>query len=174
MAQHYPFQVRRAAAGDAATLSAVSRTTFTATFGHLYRPEDLNAFLDEKHSFSAYDALLSDSNYGLWLVERDGAAVGYAVAGPCSLPAPNLAPRSGELLRLYLDASAIGTGVGARLMKAALDFLDAHFDDQYLSVYAENVRAQRFYARFGFEKIKEYFYMVGAQADPEWIMKRRT
>src|SRR5690606_39342078 len=83
--------IRRAALPDAAALSAIGRETFVLTFGHLYAPEDLAAFLDESHSVASYAALLEDPRYGLWLLEGDGEGghkhvAGFAVAGPCGLP----------------------------------------------------------------------------------------
>ena len=49
--------IRRATPADAATLVALGTFTFIETFGHLYTPEDLQAFLDESHSEAAYAAL---------------------------------------------------------------------------------------------------------------------
>ena len=42
--------IRRATPADADVLSSLSRTCFTQTFGHLYDPTDLEAFLDEAYS----------------------------------------------------------------------------------------------------------------------------
>ena len=45
--------IRRAAVGDAETLSALSAETFSAAFAHLYPPADLAAFLAESYRWSA-------------------------------------------------------------------------------------------------------------------------
>ena len=155
-------------------LAALGAKTFTDTFGHLYRRDDLEAFLQENHSAAVYQMLLADESFALWIAENDaGEAVGYGVAGPCSLPVPNAPARSGELARLYLLESAQGAGAGRRLAEAMLDWLRARFDHIYVSVYAENFRAQQLYRKLGFAKIHDYFYMVGEHADPEWIMEWR-
>lgn len=165
-------KIREAADADAATLARLGAETFIATFGALYAAKDLNAFLAKNHTIDVYRALLADSEFGLWIAETEaGEAVGYAVAGPSSLPVPNPACRSGELARLYLKRDAQGTGLGARLLEVALEFLRGRFDRIYLSVYAENKVAQRLYQRYGFVKIHDYFYEVGAHRDPEWIME---
>ena len=131
------------------------------------------AFLEKNHSKDAYNRLLADDSFALWLAEKDGAAIGYAVAGPCDLPVPALPENAGELLRLYLLPSHHGGGVGTRMIETTLDWLGERFAVNYVSVYAENLGAQRLYERYGFRKIHEYYYMVGEQADPEWIMERR-
>lgn len=164
--------IRPAFAEDAPTLSKLGEETFVATFGHLYAQKDIDAFLRKNHAVDIYTKLLEDPEYGLWIVETDaGEAVGYAVAGPCSLPAPDMPENSGELSRLYLRKSAQGGGLGARLLETALEFLRDRFEHVYLSVYAENTVAQRLYERYGFVKVHDYFYRVGDHLDPEWIMK---
>ena len=41
----------------------------------------------------------------------------------------------------------------------------------YLSVFIDNHRAQRFYARYGFEAVGRYDFMVGTHADEDIIMR---
>ena len=53
--------IRRATPADAASLAALGTFTFIETFGHLYTPEDLQAFLEESHSEAAYACLLYTS-----------------------------------------------------------------------------------------------------------------
>lgn len=167
--------IRPALEEDADALAALGAETFMATFGHLYKEKDSNAFLAKNHSAAVYARLLADPDYGVWIAEDEkGEAIGYAVAGPCSLPVPDIPANSGELSRLYLKKGVQGAGLGARLLDIALDFLRDRFEHVYLSVYAENVVAQRLYERSGFVKIHDYFYMVGDHADPEWIMELKA
>ena len=42
----------------------------------------------------------------------------------------------------------------------------------YLSVFTENIRAQRFYDRYGFEAVGRYDFMVGSHADEDIVMRR--
>ena len=42
----------------------------------------------------------------------------------------------------------------------------------WLSVYVDNHRARRFYARNGFEDRGRYAFMVGAHADEDRLMRR--
>lgn len=164
---------RRARADEATALSKVARETFVEKFGHLYRRRDLDAFLDKSHAPEVYARLLADPDHALWVVEApDGGLDGYLVTGPCDLPAPGRKDPSGELMRFYVRAARQGRGLGHAMLGAALDWLEARYQHIYLSVYSENDGAQRLYRRYGFDKICDYFYMVGEQADPEWIMER--
>lgn len=158
---------------QASIVSALGAETFTETFGHLYKSEDLEAFVTDSHGHEGYVALLKDPSYRVWLAKDEkGEAVGYSVAGPSHLPAPDMKPNSGELVRLYVLGKCQGARLGQRLLEPALEWLSANFDEVYLSVYAENIGAQRLYKRYGFEIIHKYSFMVGNQADPEFIMKR--
>lgn len=166
--------IREAFVEDAETLSTLGEQTFIATFGRLYSRDNLEKFLKKGHSPEVYRRVLNDPQSAAWIAESEGGdAVGYAVAGPCTLPVPELPQNSGELARLYLLKGAQGAGQGARLLETSLAFLRARFAHVYLSVYRDNPVAQRLYQRHGFVKIHEYFYMVGDHADPEWIMKLR-
>lgn len=176
--------IRRATAADAAALARIGAETFTLTFGHLYPPEDLAAFLDDSHSRAAYAKLLADPSYGLWLLEdetrdaataegQDARAIGFAVAGPCGLPHPEVAAEDGELKRLYLLPEVQNGGWGARLFAESIDWLQREGPRRiWISVWSENYGAQRFYARHGFAKVAEYEFPVGRQLDIEFMYRR--
>src|SRR5215218_8939729 len=93
--------IRRAGSGDAEALSQIGARTFADTFGQLYAPQDLAAFLDEAYGLQRTRADLADPAKASWLVEAGGEAVGYGLAGPCALPHPDVTPACGELKRIY-------------------------------------------------------------------------
>ena len=161
---------RDATTADAETICALARRTFTETFGHLYDPADLAAFLSG-HTDEGWRSDLVDPAFAIRLAERDGAAVGYAKLGPPSLP---FTPRGTaiELRQIYLLASAQGTGAAQAMMVWAIDTARGRgADELYLSVFVDNHRARRFYERYGFERIGEYGFMVGNHRDSDDIMR---
>jgi diamine N-acetyltransferase len=165
--------IRRALASDAPAVADLGARTFSDTFAHLYPPEDLAAFLAEAHAPAKVAAEIADPAMGVWLAERDGAAVGYAVAGPCHLPHPEVTPACGELQRIYVDKAAQGEGLGGRLMEIALDWLERDGPRRlWIGVWSGNVGAQRLYERAGFRKVGEYGFKVGASTDHEFILAR--
>ncbi len=108
----------------------------------------------------------------MWIAERDGAAVGYAHAGSCKLPHPDVSESCGELKRLYIRRTEQNSGLGGRLMAAALAWLEAPGRRLWIGVWSQNHGAQRFYGRHGFEKAGEYEFPVGQTRDQEFILRR--
>jgi GNAT superfamily N-acetyltransferase len=162
---------RDAAPGDAAALKRIFDTTFSDTFGHLYRAEDLDAFLDNV-SLADWEKQLGDPGYAVWLAEAGGAPIGYVKLGPMKLPIETHRPAI-LLHQLYVVKDHQGVGIAQLLMDWA--FTEAKrrgADDLYLTVFVDNQRARRFYGRFGFEPVGRYDFMVGSHADEDVILRK--
>ena len=161
---------RDATPADAPVLEDVFRRAFIETFGHLYRPENLDSFLD-RMTEEAWRGELADSAIFIRLAEAEGEAAGFAKLGPLGLPVEPRG-RALELKQLYLLSEWHGQGIARVLMDWVLD--RARFqgaDALYLSVWTENFRARAFYARYGFTFVAPYAFMVGDQADEDEIWR---
>jgi len=165
--------IRRATSDDAQALSTIGRATFVETFGHLYPPEDLSHFIQQAYGLERTRQILANPRKASWIVKADGKVVGYALAGPCGLPHPDVGPRDGELKRLYLLKDYQGGGTGSRLLAEVLDWLEAQGRSRiWIGVWSENHGAQRLYSRAGFKKVGEYEFPVGRVRDREFILVR--
>ena len=161
---------RDAGAADAEALGAFARATFTETFGHLYPPEDLTAYVDAKYRVDVVAAELADPEVRYVLALRDGALVGYSKLGVVDMDVDTTDAL--ELHRLYVDASVKGAGVAKALMDDGLAWARGKGARvMYLSVWENNARAQAFYKRYGFEHVKEHKFMVGRVADRDFIWR---
>lgn len=166
--------IRRADAADAETLAELGARTFSDTFAHLYDPQDLADFLAEAYSLERTRADLADPAKASWLVEADGRAIGYALAGACGLPHAEVTPACGELKRIYFVKERQGGGLGAALFAEVMAWLVKDGPrDVWIGVWSENHGAQRFYERHGFSKVGEYGFAVGRTVDREFILRRR-
>lgn len=162
---------RAATTQDAPALAKLGEDTFVAAFGHLYRPEDLAAFLAEVHNPAAVSAEIAGEECTHRLVEVDGSLVAFCkLRYPTKFGEYSDAANPIELGQLYALPGYTGSGIGAQLMDWALDHTRAGGHDAVLlSVYADNFGAQRFYQRYGFGKIADITFKVGDHLDPEFL-----
>jgi ribosomal protein S18 acetylase RimI-like enzyme len=165
--------LRLADGADVPALAALATDAFVAAFGHLYRPEDLAAFLAEERTVEAYRTQLLDPGTRIALAEADGALAGYAlVHWPSEFASESDATRPLALHQLYCSPAMTGRGIGALLMDWALaEARSLGCNAVQLSVFSENFAAQRFYARYGFSKIADIGFMVGSQRDEEFLFE---
>lgn len=170
------FTIREARDDEATALSLIGVATFTEKFGHLYSADNLAAFNEDNHAPAIYAGLIADPASCVLVAQTpQGALAAYAVAGPASLPLDEPGLCDGEIKRLYVEAGHRGMGLGQVLFDRLLAWCEGQeFSGLYLSVYAYNEGAQRFYQRYGFDKIKEYEFLVGQHRDPEFIFKRKN
>lgn len=162
---------RAAVPDDAPALAELGAQSFTETFGHLYSPENLDAFL-LNHSSEKWRQELADAAFAVRIGEAEGKAVAYAKIGPPTLP---FEPRGKpvELRQFYILQQWHGTGAAEELMEWVFDeAVRRGADELYLSVFIDNHRARRFYERHGFEPVGRYAFMVGTHADEDVVMRR--
>lgn len=157
----------------AAAISKLGQETFVETFGHLYSPQDLAAFLEDTHGEQKVQAHLLNPERAYRIALDDGAWIGYCqVSQSCALPLDLPGRRRFELKQLYLRSGYSGRRIADTLMQWAIQWAREHqADDLLLSVFSENLRAQRFYQRHGFSHAGEYYFTVGAHRDYEFIYR---
>ena len=166
--------LRPATAADVPALTRLAVASFVDAFGHLYSGADLAAFLRDSKSEAATAALVADPDGAMQVAERGGEPIAYCKIGyKCGWPGHARGNKAMELKQLYAAASATGSGVGSALMDWALAALNAAgADEVQLSVWSGNHGAQRFYARYGFEKVADVTFKVGEQIDDEFLLAK--
>lgn len=158
---------RDATPDDAAALAALGARTFTETFGHLYKPEDLAAFLTQ-HTSENWGAKIADPAINIRIAEDGDTPAGYCTVKPLQLDYRPQAEPCLELSQLYLFSPWHGTGLADALMAwAKATARQRGAVELALSVYAENFRGQAFYRRHGFHDAGPTIFRVGNHIDDE-------
>jgi ribosomal protein S18 acetylase RimI-like enzyme len=161
---------RDAGPADSAALASLHRRSFVETFGHLYRPEDLEAFL-ARLSEEGFRGELLDGQHEVRFAEAGGEPVAFVKLGPITLPVRPERPAL-EFRQLYVLKAWQGSGIAHALSDWAIASARVRGAEQlYLSVWAGNDRAKAFYRRYGFTYVGPYAFMVGEQADEDEIWK---
>lgn len=170
--------IRTARSDEAAAIARLGEETFLETFVHdgfrvPYPQADLAPFLADAYSTELFAARIADPAYGVWVAEDMTGLIGYAVAGPCGLPHPDVMPDDHELKQIYLRKSAQGSGLGRALFDTSVAWMEAQSTAAlWLGVWSGNLKAQRFYAANGFTRVGEYLFPVGSWRDQEFIFRR--
>lgn len=169
--------IRPARNEDAQALADLGRETFIDTFVTGFRipyPEaDLTAFLDASFNAETIRTKLAEPGAAWWVAEREGELLAFANTGPNTLPHPDGEAGHAELRRLYVSKAAQGLGLGTKLLALSLEWMEANTTGPlWIGVWSGNLKAQKLYAAYGFEKAGEYQYPVGAWLDDEFILRR--
>ena len=162
-----PVTVRLGSPADIEALGGVTGRAYAAAYPGIVPPPVLDEWVADAPSMWTRwrDALAErppDHPSRVWVAERDGQILGYAITSPATseyLPPPDGA---GEITSLYLDPGAIGTGIGQLLYEHAVhDLFKRRFDPLVVWAFRDNPKAQRFYPRMG---------LTIDVADHDWVL----
>ncbi|KAJ3248659.1 hypothetical protein HDU78_010890 [Chytriomyces hyalinus] len=141
------------------TLAEIAAETFTDTFGHLYSAEDLNSYLAAAYAHpQLLHEIATEECYFLCLdTDPEGLKpLGFAQLRPNTR---NELMRSlgdeypepcWELHRFYIRKESQGMRAGSFMMDFCMKrFKEAGVKSLWLSVYSDNVKAQKFYQKYG-------------------------
>ncbi|OGS57783.1 MAG: GNAT family N-acetyltransferase [Erythrobacter sp. RIFCSPHIGHO2_12_FULL_63_10] len=169
------FALRPAGADDVPALAGLGRESFCAAFGHLYRPDDLAAFLGDVYDDEVVAREIADPDAYLHLACDETGLLAYCKLRRARPYADHSDAANPMMLnQLYTRPDLTGRGVGAALMEWAIEeSRKCGCDAIQLSVWSENHAAQRFYARYGFVKIADIDFWVGSHRDEEFLYELR-
>jgi len=161
--------VRRARAADAEAIAMVHVRAWQEAFPGLVPQAYLDALSVEERT-ATWASTLAETDgprLGTFVLEDDGAVVGFVHLRPSRdddvvAGVGDGQGEVGEVVTLYLRASAWGGGGGRALLEGALDeFRRGGFAWATLWVLATNDRARRFYESCGWEA-------DGAEKQHDW------
>lgn len=170
-------KIRKAKIKDAEILTKIAWKSFYDAFAEhpANHPDDMKNYMDEAFTIEAISAELLDEDSIYFVVENENEMVGYAKLKQNSREEGISGENSLELCRLYAMPEFIGKGIGKTLMLHCLEFAKENGHDIFwLGVWEYNYRAQKFYAKFGFEKCGEHVFQLGNDPQTDWLMERKV
>ena len=160
---------------DAEAVARLAERTFRETFAADNTPENMDAYVAGSFSTERVRKELADpaSLFLLSVRDEDPAVLtGYAKVRAAAHESVE-AIRPLALQRLYVDRPALGTGLGALLLKECIAYARSHRHDVlWLSVWEHNPRAIRFYEKWGFETVGAMPFVLGTEAQTDLLMTK--
>ncbi|GAA2092827.1 GNAT family N-acetyltransferase [Aeromicrobium tamlense] len=171
--------VRPATEADLPALADLAARTFPLACPPDMPEASMTAFVAEHLSLERFAQYLAHEVAEVLVAEDDGVLTGYTLTFAREPYDDHLASLvrlrpTVELSKCYADPTAHGTGVAARLMEAVVESARAAgAASVWLGVNGRNARAQRFYAKQGFEVVGERRFVVGAHTEDDLVLERQ-
>ncbi|HVR33408.1 MAG TPA: GNAT family N-acetyltransferase [Acidimicrobiia bacterium] len=146
--------IRRAGFGDARLLASLGARTFLDTYTGLVPDAELRAYVADVFTPDRLRAELDDPHTTVFVALRIRQPVGYALVR--REPAPHGVGGTSPLSlgRIYVDATAQGSGTGSALFTHVLAEAACRAHDRlWLTVWEHNTRAIAVYERWGFSDV---------------------
>ncbi len=154
--------IRQASADDAVLLSALATTTFFEAYFVQDESANLAAYIYDSFKPETLRAEIADAGSRFFIISVDGKAAGYAKTIDNSRVECINGDKVIEIKRIYLVERFWGSGFGKILLEHCIaDAKERGFKQLWLGVWEENTRAQRFYAKFGFEQVGTVTFPYG-------------
>ena len=164
--------IRKAGISDLKIICALGVTTFYEAYFEFDDSKDLANYVLEHFSVGQIKKELKDKNSTFFIAEIETSAVGYAKLRE-NAPAECLRSENTiEIQRVYILEKMKGKLVGDALMQKCFDEAKKkNYESVWLGVWKENRSAQKFYQKYGFEKVGELQFPYGDVIGTNYVLK---
>lgn len=144
--------IRRITLADVTVLSVIAKQTFYDTFKDTCSQADMQGFLDQYYNEQQIAKEVGNENDYYFFAEMDNKPVGYIrFMEDYSNFSLIQKWKAMELKRIYVLKEYHGLGIAQQLMDFVIDFsLKEKYQVIWLGVWEYNLRAQKFYEKYGF------------------------
>jgi diamine N-acetyltransferase len=165
--------IRVASTDDAGLIADMSRQTFYETFTSHNTKENMEKFMIQSFSKEALMKEVGEAGNIFLLAYEGDQPVGYARMRQSHTPSELKKANAIEIARIYATAHAIGKGVGKAMMQYCIKIaLERSYNTIWLGVWEHNHMAIEFYTKWGFEKFGTHVFMLGNDAQTDWLMMK--
>jgi len=165
--------IKEATTADAALIADLSRQTFYEAFAGDNTKENMDQFMNESFNRQKLIEEVGAEGSVFLLAYQHDEAVGYARMRETTNPLLTENERAIEIARIYALQKSVGKGVGKALMQQCINKAKERGAGLiWLGVWEKNHKAIAFYTKWGFEKFGDHVFMLGNDAQTDWLMKK--
>lgn len=167
-------KIELAGLSDANLIHVLGAVTFYEAYCAQDEPPDLANYIVAAFNPQQIENELADADSTFFIVYLDGKAVGYAKLRDNNKVDCVKTRNTIELQRIYVLQQVYGRGVGETLLARCLDeAVNRNRETLWLSVWEENLRAQKFYAKHNFEFVGKISFPYGSQVGTNLVLEKR-
>lgn len=165
--------IRLATADDAELIADLSHRTFYDSFARFNTKENMDKFMNLQFPKEALMAEVENGDNIFLIAYLENEPVGYVRLCESNKP-PELGNTDAiEIVRIYSEQKTIGKGIGRALMLKCIEIAkEKNKKVIWLGVWENNENALSFYKKFGFEQFGHHIFMLGDDAQTDFLMKK--
>ena len=170
--------ISRTLPADAHRVSALAIETFPLACPPGTTQENIDQFCTAKLSPTSFESYLADPRIRIWFASLGDELLGYVMSvngEPNDLVIAEAvsARPTVEISKIYVRASAHGTGIAQQLMSVAVEGARAEgAQSVWLGVNQQNERARKFYEGFGFVLCGNRIFWVGSTPEEDFVFQK--
>lgn len=165
--------IRPATVREANLLSVLATTAFYETYFEQDEPDDITAYCLNSFNPQQFLSEIENPASTFFIAYHNGKAIGYAKLRDGEKPA-KVAQNSIELQRIYTVERFWGKGAGEILLQHCFKVAqEKGFQNIWLGVWEENVRAQKFYSKYGFERVGTIKFSYGETFGINLVLEKK-
>lgn len=160
-------------------LHKIAYKTFDETFAPHNPPEVMKAYMDKAFDYAQLANELNDYQNHFYLVKYGQAVIGYfkltIQLDYQDIHIPTIIKNGHGIMleRFYLDSAYHGNGIAHQMMQECLDTaIRMDYDRIWLGVWEKNLRAQKFYKKWGFEQVGTHPFIMGEEIQTDHWLSR--
>lgn len=165
-------EVRAPSSKEVKTVSEIAAATFTLACPSSSEKDELEKYISNNLSPSHFQDKLNSNSIFLICAFVNSEMAGFVTVVPsseCILKSGIV--EASEIQQLYVLSQFHGTNVAKKLMEAALSHLRSLGSTSvWLGVYSNNIRAKKFYSKYGFSIVGETHFKMGNEIHLDHIM----
>lgn len=165
--------IRPLTEGDIDMLRHISIETFADTYASYNSDTNMQLHLQQHFNTEQLLAELKDKTNYFFGVFSNSIPAGYFKLRTSEHPAELSGIKHVELERIYALKEYQGKGIGYKMIQYCEDFASVKgYEILWLGVWNQNVKAQQFYKKCGFEIFGEHSFTLGKDVQLDWLMKK--